>query len=143
MYIFLTPHIMENVEEANEISEAKKAHIDTIKENVIRMHNNGKLPEDMRRVEMGNEYLQLNDYEKAIKYYNKALDKNPYNPYAIYYSGYIHQLQGESEKAIGMYEKLIIMDPPDRALESPDSLLAGRKLTDMAKDNLKYLKVDE
>ena len=121
----------------------KKGHINSVREGVIRMHNDGKLPEDMRRVELGYRHLQLKDYEKALKYYHKALDKNPNNAYAIYNIGYIYEIQGEKEKAMEMYEKLIAMDPPDRATDSTDSLQIGRKLTDMAKDNLKSLKADK
>ena len=86
---------------------------------------------------------QLKDYEKALKYFNKALDKNPNNPYAILNKGYVYQMQGERGKAIKMYERLIAMDPPDRAVESTDSLQAGKKLTDIAKDNIKSLKTEE
>ena len=106
------------------------------------MHNDGKQPEDMRRVGLGYKYLELKDYERALENYRKALDKNPVNSYAIYNIGYVYQMQGETDKAIDMYEKLIAMDPPDRAVETSDPLQLGRKLTDMAKDNLKSLKAD-
>ncbi len=142
LYLFITPRIITNPAEADEVFEEKKWHMENIKEGVIRMHNNGKLPEDMRRVELGYRHLQLKDYEKALKYYYKALEKNPNNPYAIYNIGYIYQMQGEREKAVEMYEKLIAMDPPERAAESTDALQTGKKLTDMAKDNLKSLKAD-
>ena len=143
LYLFVTARIIEDPEEADEIYENKKGHIDTIKENAIRMHNDGKIPEDMRLVELGYEYLKLREYKNALKYYRKALKKNPENPYAIYNIGYIYQIQGQKEKAIEMYERLIAMDPPERAVESSDHLQTGRKLTDMAKDNLKSLKADE
>jgi tetratricopeptide (TPR) repeat protein len=78
-----------------------------------------------------------------MKYYRKALDKNPKNPYAIYNIGYIYQMQGEKQKAVEMYEKLIAMNPQERAAESTEPFQAGRKLTDMAKDNLKSLKAAE
>ncbi len=143
LYIFLTPHIIENPTEADKLYENKKGHIDTIKEGAIRMNTDGRLSEDMRRAELGYKYLQLKDYEKAMKYYHKSLDKNPNNPYAIYNMGYIYQLKGEREKAIEMYERLIAIDPPERAGESSEPLQLGRKLSDMAKDNLKSLKTEQ
>ncbi len=143
LYIFITPHIIENPGEADKVYNNKKGHIDAIQEGAIRMNNDGKLPEDMRRAELGYKYLQLKDYDRAMKYYRKALEKNPKNPYAIYSIGYIYQMQGERQKAIKMYEKLIAMNPQERAVESSNPSQAGRKLTDMAKDNLKSLKAAE
>ena len=143
LYLFITPRIIENPAEADEVFEDKKWHMENVKESVIRMHNNGKLQEDMRLVELGYKNLQMKDYEKALKYYLKALDKNPSNPYAIYNTAYIYQMQGDKRKAIEMYQKLIEMDPSERAAESTDVLQLGTKLTDMAKQNLQYLKADE
>jgi len=38
LYIFLTPHIIENPAEAQEVYREKKEHIDSIKEGVIKMY---------------------------------------------------------------------------------------------------------
>jgi general secretion pathway protein D len=140
LYIFLTPRIQTNPEEATELYEEKKEHINSIKEGVIRMNNDGKLSEDMRLAGMGYKYLELKEYDKAMKYYEKALLENPDNPYAILNIGYINQVQGNSEKAIEMYERLIAMAPKDVADASTDPLKAGKRLTDIAAENLKSLK---
>jgi tetratricopeptide (TPR) repeat protein len=70
------------------------------------MNNDGKLSEDMRLAGMGYKYLELKEYDKAMNYYEKALEENPQNPYAILNIGYINQVQGNSAKAIEMYERL-------------------------------------
>lgn len=142
LYIFLTPRIQTNPEEATELYEEKKEHINSIQEGVIRMNNDGKLSEDMRLAGMGYKYLELKDYDKALEYYEKALLENPQNPYAILNIGYINQMQGNSAKAIEMYERLIAMAPKDVADESTDPLRAGKRLTDIAEENLKSLKTN-
>lgn len=143
LYIFLTPHIIQNSDESDKLYEEKKGQIETIKEGVIKMHNDGRISEDMRLSSMGYKYLQLRDYEKALKYYYKALDENPKNPFAILNIGYIYQMRGEKQKATEMYEKLISMDPGDRAGTSTDLMMDGKKLTEIAKDNLKDLDTEE
>ncbi len=143
LYVFITPHIIENPSEAQKVYEDKKGHIESIQESVIRMYNDTSQPSDMRHVEMGYKYLKLKDYNKAMKYYKKALDKNPDNAYAIYNIGYLYQVQGKTEEAVEMYEKLIAMDPPDRAVSSTDPFHSGKKLTDMAKENINTLKTDK
>ncbi|MCK4820092.1 type II secretion system protein GspD, partial [bacterium] len=39
LFIFLTPHIIENPEEAKKVYQEKKEEIDRIKEDVIKMYN--------------------------------------------------------------------------------------------------------
>ncbi|MBN1908016.1 MAG: type II secretion system secretin GspD [Deltaproteobacteria bacterium] len=142
LYIFITPRIVTNPGEATELYEEKKEHIRSIQQGSIRMNNDGKLSEDMRLAGIGYKYLELKDYEKALKYYEKALKENPNNPYAILNIGYINQVQGNSVKAIEMYEKLIAMAPKDVADASTDPLRAGKRLTDIATENLKSLKTN-
>jgi len=140
LYIFLTPHIIENPVEAQDLYEDKKGHIDSIEESVIRMYRgrNGQT-EDMRLSNLGYGYIQTKDYDKAAEYYEKALAINPNNPYAILNMGFIHEKRGEKGKAAEMYERLIALDPDDRAYTSTDPLQTGRKLSDIARDNLKNL----
>lgn len=122
--------------------EDKKGHIDTIKEGVIRLNNGGNQSKDMRLVNLGYDYLRLKEYDKALDYYNRALEINPENPFALLNIGHINQVRGEYRIAREMYEKLIALDPDDRATTSNDPRQAGKKLTDIAKNNLKTLEKD-
>jgi len=140
LYIFLTPHIIENPAEAKDLYEDKKGHIDSVEEGLIRMYRGRSgQAEDMRLSDLGYGYIQTKDYDKAAEYYEKALAINPNNPYAILNMGFIHEKRGEKEKAAEMYERLIALDPDDRAYTSTDPMRKGRKLSDIAKDNLKNL----
>lgn len=140
LYIFLTPHIIENPAEAQDLYEDKKGHIDSIEESVIRMYRGRSgQTEDMRLSDLGYGYIQTKDYDKAAEYYEKALAINPNNPYVILNMGFIHEKRGEKGKAAEMYERLIALDPDDRAYTSTDPMQTGRKLSDIARDNLKNL----
>lgn len=143
LYIFITPHIIENPGEATAVYEDKKGHIDTIKEGAIRMYQGRRDTKDTRLANLGYKYLQLGEYDKALEYYEKALEINPENPYAILNSGYIYQMREEKEKAKEFYKRLIELDPQERAYISTNPLLSGKKLTDIAKENLKDLNDNE
>jgi len=143
LYIFLTPHIIENPVEANEVYEDKKGHIDSIKEGVIRMNNDGYESKDMRLANLGYRYLQLEEYDRALDYYNQALEINSENPYALLNIGYIYQIRGDKGNARNMYEKLIATNTNVRASTSTDPNKTGKKLTDIAKDNLKNMELNE
>ncbi len=141
LYIFLTPHIIENPAEAQEIYKKKKDQIDKIEEGVVKMYEGRpKEPEDMRLSGLGFLHLQAKEYDKAREYYEMALEINPNNPYAILNMGVIYEMEGDKDKAAEMYNRLIDLDPDERAFISTDSTQTGRRLTDIARDNLKNLR---
>ena len=140
LYIFLTPHIVENPEEAQELYENKKSNIDAVQEGAISM-NRGRSAQtkDNRLADLAYGYIQTKDYDKAAEYYEKALKINPDNPYALLNMGFIYQKKKDNQKAIEMYERLISLDPDERAYASTEPAHAGRKLSDIARDNLANL----
>jgi general secretion pathway protein D len=140
LYIFITPHIIENPAEAKVLTEDKKGHMDTIQEGVITM-NRGRSAQtrDSRLADLGYGYIQAKDYDKAAEYYEKALKINPDNPYALLNMGFIYEKKKDNQKAIEMYERLISLDPDERAYMSTEPGQAGRKLSDIARGNLKNL----
>lgn len=140
LYIFLTPHIVENPTEANELYEKKKEQMDKIENSSIKMYEgrHGEL-EDMRLSRLGFLHLQAEEYDKAKRYYELALEINPDNPYCILNMGVIYEKEGDREKAAEMYKKVIAAGSNERAFESTDPMQVGRKLTDIARDNLENL----
>jgi general secretion pathway protein D len=140
LYIFITPHIIENPSEARELYENKKSNIDAVQEGAISM-NRGRSAQtkDNRLADLGYGYIRTKDYDKAAEYYEKALKINPDNPYALLNMGFICQKKKDNKKAIEMYERLIALDPDERAYTSTEPAQAGRKLSDIARDNLKNL----
>jgi general secretion pathway protein D len=141
LYFFLTPHIVENPQEARALYEEKKEKIDRIKAGVVKLYEGGgEQTEDMRLSDLGYQFLEAKDYDKAKQYLEKALEINPENPYALLNMGVVYEAKGKREEAIEMYEKVITLAPEDRAFESTDSEQIGHKLSDIATDNLKRLK---
>ena len=141
LYFFLTPHIVENPQEAKALYREKKEEIDRIKAGVVKLYEGrGQETEDMRLSDLGYQFLEAKDYDKAKQYLEQALEINPDNPYALLNMGVVYEAQGNRDEAIKMYEKVITLNPEDRAFESTDSEKIGYKLTDIAADNLKRLK---
>jgi general secretion pathway protein D len=141
LYVFLEPHIIENPEEAGEIYREKRKNIDGLSDGIIKMYEGRPSDtEDMRLSDQGFELLETDDYDAAQDYFEKALEINPNNPYALLNLGVVYDVKGEREKAIRMYEKVIQLDPDDRATLSTNPEETGNRLVDIAKDNLKRLR---
>jgi general secretion pathway protein D len=141
LYVFLEPHIVENPDEAEEIYREKREDIDELKDGVIKMYEGRPSnTEDMVLSDQGFELLESEDYDTAEGYFKRALEINPDNPYALLNLGVVYDVKGEREKAIRMYEKVIKLDPDDRAALSTNPEKIGYRLGDIAKDNLKRLR---
>jgi general secretion pathway protein D len=139
LYIFLTAHIIENPAEAQAVYEIKKGHIDAIKEGAVKLYQAKRKSKHDRLCDKGYERLKTGDIEEALEYFTKALEANPEGPHALFQSGRIMQDQGNVETAVDFYERLIDTNSSERILESDNPLFVGRKLTDIAEDNLKDL----
>jgi tetratricopeptide (TPR) repeat protein len=95
---------------------------------------------DVQLSDLGYHYFQQGDYAEAEKYLDRALFQNSNNAYAILTMGAVYQNTGRSDKARETYEKLIALNPPDVAVLSNQSGVAGKSLVEIAKENLKILK---
>ena len=116
LYIFLEPHIIESPEESDEIYREKRKDIDDLRDGVIKMYEGRPSnTEDMILSDQGFELLEADNYDTAQGYFERALEINPENPYALLNLGVVYDVKGEKEKAIRMYEKVIKLDPDDRA----------------------------
>lgn len=56
-------------------------------------------------------YRQLNDFDKAIKYYKKSLEIYPEGDFALMNIGVLYSKKSDFKTAIGYYEKLIRFQP--------------------------------
>ena len=140
LFIFLTPHVIKNPVEADTIYKEKKDRIDTIKEGSIKMYEGEKKQtKDVELSDLGYRCLQNKKYDKAGEYFERALEINPDNPYALLNMGVVYEVKGDKDKAIKIYKKLLAINPDVRAGTSTDPEKKGCKLVDIAKDNLEKL----
>jgi len=140
LFVFLTPHVIKNSVEADTVYKKKKDQIDKIKEGSIKMYEGKKKQtKDVKLSDLGYRCLQNKKYDKAGEYFERALEINPDNPYALLNMGVVYEVKGDKDKAIKIYKKLLAINPDVRAGVSTDPEKKGCKLVDIAKDNLEKL----
>ena len=94
---------------------------------------------DMVLSNQGFEALSKGNYLEAGEKFQEALSVNPYNPYALLNMGVVYQMTGQPEKARRMYERVIALQPQEKAKVSTVESFSGRTLTEIAKANLETL----
>ena len=75
--------------------------------------------------------------------FQKALELDKENPYAILNLGTIYEVEGKTAEAVKMYQQVIEMDTQARSVFAVDPVEQCRKLTDIAKESLEKLGVQE
>ena len=79
------------------------------------------------------------DYEQAEATLEVAQSINPDNPYVLLNLGVVYQNTGRVEKAREMYVRIILMNPQEIAGDSNVEDVQGKKIVDLAKQNLENL----
>jgi general secretion pathway protein D len=140
LFIFITPHIIENPREAGEIYHEKRVQIEQLREGAVKLYPSKQFEsESMRFTSLGYEQLQEKEYDLAEGLFQKALQLDTTNPYAILSLGTIYEVEGKKAEAIQMYQKVIEMNTQSRSVFAADPVEQGRKLTDIAKESLERL----
>ena len=85
------------------------------------------------------ELLVKGDYEQAEATLEVAMSINPDNPYVLLNLGVVYQNTGRIEKAREMYVRIILLNPQEIAGNSNVKEAEGKKLVDIAKQNLENL----
>jgi general secretion pathway protein D len=140
LYIFVTPHVIENPDDARTVYEEKKDQMDQVQVGNIKLYK-GKGPQtdDMALSDRGYQYLMGREYDKADECFEQSLEINPENPYALFHRGTLCEETGERNEAIRLYQELISLDPEERLFSPSDPELNGRKLKDIAEEHLENL----
>ena len=141
LFIFLTPHIIENPREAGELYQEKKIQIEKLREGAVKLYPKKQFEsETMRFTSLGYEQLDEKNYELAKGLFEKAYELDYNNPYAIFSLGVIYEEEGNKAEAEKMYQKVISMDTQAKNIFATDPKEQDRKLIDIAKENLEHLK---
>ena len=140
LFIFLTPHIIENPREAGEVYQEKKIQIERLREGAVKLYPKKQFEsETMRFTSLGYEQLDEKNYELAKGLFEKALELEFNNPYAILSLGIIYEEEGNKAEAIKMYQRVISMNPQAKNIFATDPKDQVRKLVDIARENLERL----
>ena len=99
--------------------------------------------QDMFLVEQGFEALSSSNYLEAEGYLQAALDISPNNPYTLLNLGVVFQDTGRTKEAIGMYQKVLELNPQVTAIKSNREEYSGKKIVEIARENLKSLGISD
>ncbi len=83
--------------------------------------------------------IKRGNYKEAEKHLDKALSKNPDNPYAILNMGVVYFNTDRREQARGMFNKVISKAEKEKAQDSNENWAVGKELVEIAKKNLEHM----
>ncbi|TET85735.1 MAG: tetratricopeptide repeat protein, partial [Desulfobacteraceae bacterium] len=95
--------------------------------------------QDIFLVNQGFDELSNSNYLEAEAYLRAALDINPNNPYTLLNLGVVYQDTGRTKEAVQMYQKVLELNPEETAVESNREGYSGKKIVEIARENLKSL----
>ncbi|MDR3631683.1 MAG: type II secretion system secretin GspD [Desulfocapsaceae bacterium] len=140
MFIFVTPHIIKNTSDISQITHRKEAESGKgIPE--VRKQLSGALDNEpsMKLFEMGYDKLQHNQIQEAKRYFLEALEKDPENFNALLYLAMIFEKEGQFEKAVGAYRKVVRSGTDQLVYGYGDQDKTGMPVTQIAQDSLERL----
>ena len=95
--------------------------------------------QDIFLVEQGFEELSNRNYLEAEAYLRAALDINPNNPYTLLNLGVVFQDTGRTKEAVQTYQRVLELNPEETAVKSNREGYSGKKIVEIARENLKSL----
>ena len=148
LFIFITPHIVENpaeiaalqLKKRDDIEKLHKVPGDTADQY---FRPSGDPAHSIALTDIGFTKMQNNDLARAKEYFNQALKIDPKNTAAMFNLGVIHEREGNKAEAEAMYRKVLKTEKPAKeggkapepdpmrevARESLNNLKAGGKST--------------
>ncbi|GBE11848.1 type II secretion system protein D precursor [bacterium BMS3Abin13] len=149
LFIFITPHIVENSAElAGMYYEKRKnimQHVQPGASNIPAdfFYKKPDPENSMALSDIGFSELRKKEYGKARQYFEESLAVDPDNPYALLNMGVVLEHEGNREQAAAMYRKVLKVRAAQPAGKGKAAAKAaagrGLGLRKMAEDNLKRL----
>jgi tetratricopeptide (TPR) repeat protein len=103
--------------------------------------NSVHVSQDMFLSEHGFAALSSSDYSEAEAYLLVSLDINPNNPYTLLNLGVVFQDTERTKEAIQMYQTVLELNPEETVVQSNREGYSGKKIVELARENLKNLGV--
>lgn len=144
LFIFITPHIVENPAELASIYYQKRDVMEYVKEgsSMIADWRFGYEPGPQHAValaDLGFKKMQEKDYLRARQYFEQALKTNPDYPYALLNLGLVSELEGNPEEAAEIFRKVLDMQLPERLREDAAAVRQFGEIREMAAEHLERL----
>lgn len=151
LFIFITPHIVENPAELTSLYLKKRDVMDYVKggSSAIPDMKYKGMARDKHAIiltDFGFANMQKNKFDKARLFFDQALKIDPNQSAAILNLGVLNEKEGNPSKAIILYRQVLDIPPQEEAEGDKDAADANRQLLDskvLATENLRRLGVPE
>jgi len=97
--------------------------------------------QDMFLSENGFVELSKGNYLEAEAYLLAAMEMNPTNPYTLLNLGVVFQDTGRTKEAVEMYQRVLELNPDETAVKSNIEGYSGKKIAEIARENLKSMDI--
>jgi general secretion pathway protein D len=142
LYIFITPHIVENPAELARLYQQKRENIETVHkvpgdtaDQFFRPPSNPE--QSMALADIGSAKLQKNDLVRAREYFMQALKIDPENCVVLLNMGILCEREGKKAEAESWYRKVLALTPPKD--EKKGDRQGIEPLKEIARDSIKRL----
>lgn len=144
LYIFITPHIVENPAELAELYQKKRENIESVHkmpgDTADQFFRPASTPtQSMALADIGSAKLQKNDLVRAREYFMQALKIDPDNAVVLLNMGIVCEREGKKAEAESWYSKVLALVPPkDEKIGDRQGL---EPLKEIARENIKRLRL--
>jgi general secretion pathway protein D len=143
MFIFVTPHIIKNPADISRVTRQKERESgSTLSRTRDRLVSSDDKASALKISEKGYNEMQSNNLTEAKKYFMQSLQIDPENPYALINIAVIYEKEGQTDKAVDAYRKVVLSGTKKVASGSSDPKKVGESLVRIAKEGLIRLHAD-
>ena len=127
LFIFITPHIVENPAELASIYYEKRDVMDSVKS------GSSKIPDRkfqgvknkkhaVALTDIGFTNMQNNNLDRAQQYFDQALKVDPVHASAILNLGVLKEKKGDTANAVKQYQRVLELQPPEDGDEGDEKI---------------------
>ena len=142
LYIFITPHIVENPAELAALYYKKRDSIEKLHKvsgDVADQyfHPTTDPAHSVALSDIGFSKMQNNDLPRAKEYFEQALKSDPKNSAAMINLGVVYEREGKKAEAESMYRRVLNLEPPTSKSGEPPPEDPMREVARESLNNLK------
>ncbi len=143
LFIFITPHIVENPAEIARIYYRKRDVMEKVQKGSSNIpdrffHRRPNPEHAMALTDIGSANLEKKEYGRAKEYFEQALKIDPNNPYALINLGVVYEHEGDRARARSLYQKVLELGPK-KGGKGGEGQAASDSLRELARENLRHL----